>query len=402
MWGLVVNEFQKLHHRKKILITVIVMAILVALTSFGQYKENKNERMYNSISSQIKNIKSDLNEAKNKLKDEKNKEVKKEYNDQIQSDSQQITTLESQLKIEKDDKNWKKTLKESLTRLNKQKQQIEQSASKDNWSLQSLEESIAQTKYMMKNNIKPIPQYTTKAYGLFSSVNSNLSMMLIFIIIAIISADIVSAEYTPPTMKVLLTKPVPRYKVLLSKFIAAVLTGIGVVVFTEIVGFIIGGCIFGFNDAMQPMYIAKRYTTVISQATNWKSQLVPIVGSGHIIAMWQFCINQMLLNILYMTAATSVCFMLSAVCKSSMISTSVSIVAYIAMNIIVRLPYVSHISHIFFSTYADAVSLQTGELCNNYGNSSINLTMGIIVLVLWCVVPYLIANYVFRRRDMLI
>lgn len=402
MWGLVVNEFQKLHHRKKILITVIVMAVLVALSSFGQYKENKNQKMYNSVSSQIQNIKSELSDVKNKVKNEKNKKIKQELNDQIQSDMQQIAMLESQKLIEKDNKNWKKTLKDSLNKLNKQKEQIEQSPSKDNWNLQSVVENIAQTKYMIKNNVKPIPQYTTKAFGLFSSVNSNLSMMLIFIIIAIISADIVSSEYTPPTMKVLLTKPIPRYKVLLSKFITAVLTGIAVVLFTEIVGFIIAGCIFGFNDAMQPIYIAKRYASVISQATNWKSQLVPVVGSGYIIAMWQFCINQMLLNILYMIAATSACFMLSAVCKSSMISTSVSIVAYIAMNIITQLPFVNHLAPFLFSTYAGAASLQTGELCDMYENVNINLTLGIIVLLLWVIVPYLVANHVFRKRDMLI
>lgn len=76
--------------------------------------------------------------------------------------------------------------------------------------------------------------------------------MFIFITIIIITATIVSEEFSKGTIKLLLIKPYNRYKILASKLITSFIVMIIVIAFLVITTTVITGCIFSFESLKIP------------------------------------------------------------------------------------------------------------------------------------------------------
>ena len=62
-------------------------------------------------------------------------------------------------------------------------------------------------------------------------------------------SDIVSGESTPATLKFLLVQPISRAKVILSKFIAVVITVVGMIAGLEVAAYGVIGAFTGFDAA---------------------------------------------------------------------------------------------------------------------------------------------------------
>lgn len=71
-----------------------------------------------------------------------------------------------------------------------------------------------------KNHINPITPSAAKFSVKF--VKQGI-LMFIPLLIVILAADLVSGEFSSKTIKVLLTRAVPRWKILFSKFIALIM-----------------------------------------------------------------------------------------------------------------------------------------------------------------------------------
>ena len=61
-------------------------------------------------------------------------------------------------------------------------------------------------------------------------------------------SDIVSGESTPATLKFLLVQPISRAKVILSKFIAVVITVVAMIAGLEVAAYGVIGAFTGFDD----------------------------------------------------------------------------------------------------------------------------------------------------------
>ena len=96
-------------------------------------------------------------------------------------------------------------------------------------------------------------------------------------------------ECTPATIKFLLVQPVSRAKVLLSKFIAIVLTVVSMICGVELAAFGIVGAFTGFDAAKMPVTSGQKY--VINQEVLIKEgfkQLDLVAGSGYQTTMGDF------------------------------------------------------------------------------------------------------------------
>lgn len=100
-------------------------------------------------------------------------------------------------------------------------------------------EEIAKIEYRIANDLPAAQSMSLNNYLNFSL---SLSIMMVSIFTTVIAAGIVSNEFGTGTIKMLLTRPVARWKILLSKLVASLFYGLTLLViactFTAVLGFL--------------------------------------------------------------------------------------------------------------------------------------------------------------------
>ena len=162
MAGLVENECLKILRRKRFRVVLVVLAALLCLVVFAQYRQQQNQR-------------------KDHPERDWRAQVEKRAGD-----------LERQMNQRRMPEQWKRWMRYESGRL----------------------------RYHLSKNLNPNeltgPIFTRG----FAGVGS---VLLIPLLIAVFGADLVSSEFAEGTITLLLTRPVARWKVLLSKVVAMML-----------------------------------------------------------------------------------------------------------------------------------------------------------------------------------
>ncbi|MGB6178869.1 ABC transporter permease, partial [Carnobacterium sp.] len=178
MISLIQNEIMKILLKKKMILIILLLLIFVSLLSYGQkYSYDKNIQRFEAESGGI------------------------EYD-------------------------WKSLTNQRLDELEKRSQ--DEFIPEEVRS--SVDREIQQLTYFIENDINPITPTASKFNVQFAEQGMTLFIPLLVVILA---ADLVSNEFSKKTIKVLLTRAVPRWKVLLSKYVALIMM-------TTILVFIIG------------------------------------------------------------------------------------------------------------------------------------------------------------------
>ncbi|MFC0610764.1 ABC transporter permease [Scopulibacillus daqui] len=111
-----------------------------------------------------------------------------------------------------------------------------------------LKKEIAINQYRIDHHLPPVN-------GLhiwkFVDLMTNL-VMVIAIFTIILAGGSIASEFNSGTIKLLLIRPVSRTAVLFSKYIAALLYAVLMLVVLFIVSWLVGGILFGFNGLTQP------------------------------------------------------------------------------------------------------------------------------------------------------
>lgn len=397
MFGLLKNEFEKMIFKRKFIVTLICLLLLSGLISFGIYKNKKAQEKYSNPSFIIENLKEDIKRIEMD-KEAAPQNQKEQFNMMIADMEKQIEELKLQLNTKKPE--WKEALKEDIKRLEESKASLTGPALEVKGV--QLDNQIQRDKYFLDNNIKPRESFNLNAYDITIELMSILGMLFIILLAALLSADIVSGEYTPPTMKVLLTRPVSRVKILLSKYITAIVSTVLAVVFVELLVFLVSGLIFGFGDSLYPMAVGTRYKYNPIKSAEYGSRLLQIAGSTYIIPIWKFLLESILMQVVYIVSIVSFFFLLSTVLKSSMISMAVGILGSIGLLILTQTGLFSKISPYLFIVYGDTPSILTGDVIRRINNPASTPAVAITVLLAWTVVCYISSHVVFKKRDLLI
>lgn len=107
---------------------------------------------------------------------------------------------------------------------------------------QYYQEEVSKIEYRIANDL---PSSESMSFSEHMDFSISLSIMMLSIFTVVIAAGIVSSEFGTGTIKMLLTRPVARWKILLSKLIASILYGLTLLVtslaFSAILGFILFG-----------------------------------------------------------------------------------------------------------------------------------------------------------------
>lgn len=323
---LIYNELLKMFRKKRFLVVVLILAVLIPIFTYAQYV---------TVQTTIKQIGTS------------------DWKAMLQ---QQIIDQENRLTSSRVPDEWKK-----WTRL-----------------------TIQQEKYYLENNINPTAPGAPTFVRKFMEEAVALFLPLIVVILA---ADLVSSEYANGTIKVLLTRPVPRWKVLLSKYLALILSISLVMLITGLLSYLMSGVIFGYQGWNLP---------VLSGFIQQGDQL--ITNQVHLIPQWQYIIYAFGLAWFAALAVGTISFMVSVLVRNTATSMGVMLAAVISGSLLSQLaPTWQSLRYFVFINLRLTDYLAGKPILISGMSLSFSLTM----LALWSITAIIIAFIVFSRRDVL-
>ncbi|WP_242874770.1 MULTISPECIES: ABC transporter permease subunit [Clostridium] len=394
MWNLIKNEFIKLRYRKKYIICIIAFALICAIFSVV-YAKMKIATTPDAMIASYKQTKTSLEQKSKSISDST---LKQQYQQQISQIDQQIQQYETSKK--ESTTNWKKQLKNSIDSLKDEKNSA--SDISENTSKESYNKQIIYYQYLLNHNIKPEDPNAISVSDFLQSLLKLIGYILVPIIIAIFSADIVSGEYTPPTVKVLLTKPASRAKILASKFIASVVSCVAIIIIIELLSYIIMGIVYGFNNPSYPVIVGTKYLNTGIKLTQDSTGLIPVLGSSYIVPLWQFIVETFLFQILFIIACCTFFILLSVLLKSSVLSMTLGIMSIIALNIISQISSIHVILPFLFTSYGSPADTLNNSIPTTSGLTFATCIFGVFFLIIFSAICYGLADYTFKKKDMLV
>jgi ABC-2 type transport system permease protein len=233
------------------------------------------------------------------------------------------------------------------------------------------EEEILKIQYRIDHDLPPIEKVT---FSEQMDTSISLSIMMISIFTVVVAAGIVSNEFGTGTIKMLLTRPVARWKILLSKLVTAYLYGLTLLVVSLAFSAIVAVILFGTESA---------FTVVIE--------------NGQAVA--QTIENNFLENILYSVASLIVpiifAFMIGSLFGSSTLAVSLSIfIILMGQTATMILANYDFTKYIWFAN--DLSQFAPG---NSPIIEGLTLSFSIIVNVVYAVVFLVITFLYFMKRD---
>lgn len=422
MLKLIKIETFKLFKRTKTWVILIAFIALTALIAYGSYRDVENMKKYNSPEARIaaneeylKMLEADKENIPDSIKDNKAEveQYKRSIEESIQGVKAEIASLRV-LAEQGENYDWRSELKKQIEELEAQQESLKNSSEMNDkgfYNAQEIKEmesynsqELKRLKYLLDNDIKPEGPYDFNARMFLITLIMILGQIFLAMGIAVFASDMVSGEATPPTMKLLLTQPVSRAKVLFSKFLSINMSSIFLIIGVELLGFLLVGTIFGFGDVNYPMSVGAKYMYDTTQLVeNGRYPMVLVAGSSYLIPAWQYLIRLLLLQALFIVTCTSVVFFVSSIVKTSMVSMGISVVSTIAAFVIfLGFGALKGIAKYIFVLFGDVEALLTGNIVYTFDNPNVNMTNAIIMFVIWIAVSYIASHIIFTKKDILI
>ena len=334
MYNLVKNEVIKIVYKKRVFIIFGILLILVILFAYGQYYTvNKNKEQL-----------------------EKRIGISQTYD-------------------------WKMLAGQQIIN---QKNRLESAYVTENEKA-SINVRISQLQYAIDNNTNPID---TNAARFSIAFMEQAIYMFLPLLIIMLAADMVSGESTNGTIKLLLTRVVPRWKILLSKFIALVMLELVVMAFTLLASIIVAGLFFGFGGWMEPVTVGfkviggKLDSSSVINLPQWQN-IVLVYALAFFVSLVIGCISFMV-SVLVKSTATSIGIMMSTLVGGTFLSFFLSDWDIIRYFFMVNLRLTDYLSG------------------NVQPIDGINMSFSIIVLAVWGIGALSVSFIRFTKQDILV
>lgn len=339
MLKLIENEVTKILLKKKLLLISGILLVLISLFAYGEnYKYNNTINRYTKSNSQTENSQVQNYDWRG-LVNQQISDLKTRFNSPYSTDS------------------------------NKNSTNIE----------------IERLQYYLDNNINPITPNAAKFTINFMNQSIFLFLPLLVIILA---GDIVSGEFSSKTIKLLLTRAVPRWKILLSKYIAIIIMTTLMIIETAVICIIISTIIFHTGGWFEPM------------ATGFKVVSEKLDASSVIrIYQWQNAILVYSLGWFSMIAVASISFMVSVLVTTTSTSIGVMMASLITGSFL----------QFFLSDwplvkYYFAINLNLSKyLKGSYDIiPGMSFNFSILILCIWICLSLIVSFRVFTKQDVLV
>lgn len=247
-----------------------------------------------------------------------------------------------------------------------------------------LKMSIQQQQYYLDHDINPTAPGAPTFVRKFIEESISLFLPLLVVVVA---ADIVSSEHSGGTIKLLLTRPVRRWRILLSKYLALLLLVSFIVAATAIMGYLISGLIFGYGGWEMP---------VLTGFSEVNGNLM--TENVHLIPQWQYILMGYGLAWFSCISVATLSFMVSVLVRSTAASMGIMMAALISGSLLTQLaPTWTSLKYIAF------INLRLTDYLSGKPTmvEGMNLPFSLTVLGIWSLAGLVIAFIVFIRRDVL-
>lgn len=324
MIKLIQNEMMKLLAKKRLLIIGIIVAILVLLFTYAQYKQAEERRA----------------------------------------------------KLGTDD--WQTALQEQIIDM---QNRLASGRMLDEWREQ-LQVTMKQQQYYLDHNINPSEPGATTFTRMFIE---NASDLFIPLLVMIVASDLVSSENSQGTIKLLLTRPVKRWKILMSKYITLLLAISMIVTMTGALAYGLSGIVFGYEGWNAPII-----TGFVVDAGNVDTSGVRLVSQ------WQLLFMDFGLVWYVAVVVGTLAFMLSVLIRSTSAGMGIMLAALISGAILSNMVSSWESAQYFFM-----VNLKVTNYLNGVAPPIEGMTLfsSLTTLFVWWAVALIVAFVVFIRKD---
>jgi ABC-2 type transport system permease protein len=243
---------------------------------------------------------------------------------------------------------------------------------------------IARVQYHLDRNMDP----EAISGPIFARAFANASSYLLLPLLAILfAADIVSSEFAQGTIKLLLTRPVGRARVLSSKFAALALAITLTVLLGGVVAYLFGGLAFGYRGWGAPILTGFRLSGETFDAAAVRA-----------LPLWQDAF--LAFGLAWYAALTvgAIAFLTSVVLRSTAAAMGTMLAALIAGTILPRVAPTWEAQRYLFVTNLPLPDYYSGSPPPITG---MTLPFSVLVLTMWALAAAAVAYAVFLRRDVL-
>ena len=328
MLGLIENEALKILRRKRFRIVLIVLAALLCVVVFAQNRQQQNQR-------------------KDHPEGDWRAQVEKRAGD-----------LERQASQRRVPENFKRWMRYESGRL----------------------------RYHLSRNINPNELTGPIFTRAFAGVGS---VLLIPLLIAVFGADLVSSEFAEGTITLLLTRPVARWKVLMSKVVAMVLFTTLTLLAAFFLAWGISGAAFGWSGWEAPILTGFRLGGA-SAAGGFD------LSGVRIVSLWQDAFAAWGLAWFSALAVGSITLLLSVVFRSAAAAMGTMMATLVGGTILSRIASDWDGAKWFFVTNLPLPDYYAGLPTPFEG---MTLTFSALVLLAWALSALTAAFILFTRRD---
>lgn len=249
----------------------------------------------------------------------------------------------------------------------------------------SLEREIEQLNYFIENDIDPITPTAAKFSVEFVEQGISLFIPLLIVILA---ADLVSGEFSKKTIKILLTRAVPRWKILLSKLIALLMMTSLVVFIVGLISTLVSYMFFqqwGFGEP-----VATGFSLINGE-----------LNSDSVILISRLKYTMLIYSLLWFVSivVASISLLISILVKSSSSAIGILMASIIGGQFLQFFLSEWDLVKYFYVTNLDLTRYLTGSYQPIEGMS---LNFSIAVLAIWSILSLILGFQIFNRKDVLV
>ncbi|MCZ0755911.1 ABC transporter permease [Anoxybacillus sp. J5B_2022] len=324
MINLVYNEMLKIVRKKRLFIIAAIIAVLVGLFTYAQFKH--------------------VQEVQKRL-------GTNDWRTQLQ---QQIIDTQNRLNSSGISEEWRKFLQIRLQ----------------------------QQQYYLDHDINPSAPGAPTFMRMF--VENSIELFVPLMVMVVV-ADLVSSEASGGTMKLLLTRPVKRWKILLSKYIAMVLSVSFIMLSLAVLSYLISGAVFGYGGWNLPLLTG---FAVHGEELN--------TANVHMLPQWKYLLIELGLAWFVALVVGTLTFMLSVIMRSTAAVMGIMLAALISGAILSNM-----VSSWESAKYLFMVNLRLTDYISGTAPPIAGMTLGfsMAVLAVWGLAALIVSFFVFMTRD---
>lgn len=326
MVALIQNETIKMLKKKRFLVILLILAVLIPIFTYAQLKVAQNTR-------------------------------------------KQFGTTD-----------WRVSLQEQITSYTNR---LSNSRVPDEWKTR-IKLEVKRLQYYLDRNVDPS---SPNAVTFTRDFVKNAIGLFLPLMVAVMAADIVSGEHTTGTIKLLLTRPVRRWRILLSKLLTLLLFVSLLVLAVGVLCYVISGLIFGYGGWSMPLF------------TGFQLSENTFNDSGvRAVDAWLYLLMEF--GLAWFSCAVVACMslMVSVLVRSTAAGMGIMMATIIAGVILANMVSSWETAKYFFMVNLETVNYLAGAQPPIVG---MTLGFSLSVLAVWAAAALVVAFGVFTRRDIL-